>query len=365
MFTSDGSDNLADEQDAPVAGAPLKDKAMPRIAVLGVDGAHLASLAAVLDMFELANRYSTRQYEDREELPAPFTVKLIGAAGTEISLLGGRSLRADGDIRGSDQFDLVYVAAFELGRELDLKARMAGLGEAAVWVARQKAAGAVIAASGAGVALLAEAGLLHGEVAAMPWWLERPFHRRYPDVEIDTARDISQSGDLYCAGSARAELALAHRLVERLASPNVAHWLAKITLVDPYPDGPPPWALFSPKILREDPLVGRAQHWLQLRFSQKPRLKELAETLAVSERTLVRRFEASIGMTPLDYLQLLRVEAAKQMLTRSLRRVDRISYLVGYSDPGYFKKVFRTHTGMTPSQFRHASAADDPHDESA
>jgi YesN/AraC family two-component response regulator len=70
-------------------------------------------------------------------------------------------------------------------------------------------------------------------------------------------------------------------------------------------------------------------------------------------------------MTPLDYLQLLRVEAAKQMLTRSLRRVDRISYLVGYSDPGYFKKVFRTRTGMTPSQFRHAAVAEDAADESA
>jgi len=120
--------------------------------------------------------------------------------------------------------------------------------------------------------------------------------------------------------------------------------------------------MFSPQILRHDVLVDRAQHWLQLRFAQRPRLKDLAVLLAVSERTLVRRFEQSLGMTPHDYLQSLRIEAAKQMLARSPRRIDRIGYLVGYSDPGFFKKVFRSRAGTSPSEYRrtHANPADHP-----
>ncbi len=66
-------------------------------------------------------------------------------------------------------------------------------------------------------------------------------------------------------------------------------------------------------------------------------------------------------MTPLDYLQILRIEAAKQMLTRSNRKIDRIGYLVGYSDPGFFKKVFRARTGLSPGEYRRRNAAHSDH----
>ena len=331
---------------------------MPRIAVLGLEGTLLSSIAPVLDAFELANRYSVRQYEQREELAPSFSVRLLSESGRPIRLLGGRSLSVEESIAGGEPFDLVYVPSFEIGPQLDLAQRMAGTESLCRWLCGQQAAGAVIAASGAGVVLLAEAGLLAHAAATAPWWLEQRFRRRYPEVDLDIARVIAHTGDIYCASSMRAESALAHQLVERIASPNVANWLEKITLIEPYPDGPPPWSVFSPEVLRQDALVGRAQHWLQLRFSQKPRMRDLAGLLAVSERTLVRRFEHSIGMTPLEYLQTLRIEAAKMMLVRSDRRIDRIGYLVGYSDPGFFKKMFRSRTGVSPSEFRRRHAGD-------
>lgn len=340
---------------------------MARIAVLGLDGTQLAGLATVLDIFDLVNRYSAQQYADREVLPATVDVRVLSPTGRPLRLQCGRSFPVDESLAAFEPYDLVYVAPFEVGANLDLAARLEGTESVCDWLRRQQEAGAVLAASGAGVLLLAEAGLLSEAVATVPWWLERRFRRRYPDIELDIARVISQAGDVYCGGSMKSEPALAHRLVERIASPNVANWVAKITLVDPYPDGPQPWSVFSPQVLREDGLVGRAQHWLQLRFSQKPRLRDLAQVLAVSERTLVRRFEASIGMTPLEYLQTLRIEAAKQMLIRSSRRVDRIGYLVGYSDPGFFKRMFRARTGASPSEYRrrHAVADQAPHQDQA
>jgi len=325
---------------------------MARIAVLGVDGAQLSSLATFLDVFDLVNRYNDQQYADREVLPAVMEVRVLSPSGRPLHLQCGRSFPVDESIAVAGAYDLVYAAPFEIGKTLDLAERLAGLAPVCAWLKRQRDAGAVVAASGAAVLLLAEAGLLTEGPTTVPWWLERSFRRRYPEIEVDVARVISHSDDVYCAGAMKGEPALAHRLVERIASPNVANWVAKITLVEPYPDGPQPWSVFSPQVLRQDGLVGRAQHWLQLRFSQKPRLRDLADALAVSERTLVRRFGRSLGMTPLEYLQTLRIEAAKQMLTRSSRRIDRIGYLVGYSDPGFFKKIFAAQTGMSPSEYR-------------
>ena len=335
---------------------------MAQIAVLGLDGAQLSSIAVFLDAFGMANLYSTRSYEDREELTPPFTVKLLSEKGRPLRLMGGRRLPVDDSIQNGEHYDLIILPTFEIGRDLDIAQRLTGTDAICAWLRHQRATGAALAASCSAIALLAEAGLLGDGAVTLPWWLEKRFRRRYPDAEADTAQIISQTDGIFCAGSMKAEPALAHRLVEYVASANVANWLAKITLVDPYPDGPPPWNVFSPQMLRHDVLVAQAQHWLQLRFAQKPRLKDLAQILAVSERTLVRRFEQSLGMTPLDYLQTLRVEAAKQMLTRSVRRIDRIGYLVGYSDPGFFKKIFRSRTGMSPSEFRrhHANPADHP-----
>lgn len=358
LRTRGGSDIFRGEADALTFAVARDQDRMARIAVLALEGAQVSSMAPVLDAFELANRYSVRQYEQREDLPPSFHVKLLSETGRPLRLLGGRSFNVDESIAAGEDFDLVYLPSFEIGPQLDLGQRMAGTEAICQWLRRQHAAGAVIAASCVGVVLLAESGLLQGAAATVPWWLEQRFRRRYPEVDLDIARAIAQTDDLYCAGSMKAEPALAHRLVERIASPNVANWLEKITLVEPYPDGPPPWTVFSPEVLRQDALVGRAMHWLQLRFSQKPRLKDLAEVLAVSERTLVRRFEHSIGMTPLDYLQTLRIEAAKMMLVRSNRRIDRIGYLVGYSDPGFFKKMFRGRTGFSPSEYRRRHASD-------
>lgn len=345
----------------------MGEAAMARIALLGLDGAQLSGLATFLDVFDLANRYGQQQYADRETLPAMMQVRVLSPTGRPLHLLCGRSFPVDEAVGSPEAYDLVYVAPFEVGPQLDLSERLAGAEPLCAWLRRQREAGAVVAASSAGVLLLAEAGLLADVVATVPWWLERRFRRRYPDIELDIARVVADGDDVYCAGSMKGETALAHRLVERMASPNVANWVAKITLVDPYPDGPHPWTVFSPQVLRQDGLVGRAQHWLQLRFSQKPRLRDLAEVLAVSERTLVRRFEHSLGMTPLEYLQTLRIEAAKQMLARSSRRVDRIGYLVGYSDPGFFKKMFRTRTGLSPSEYRrqHTPPNAHPHPEDA
>jgi transcriptional regulator GlxA family with amidase domain len=329
---------------------------MARIAILALEGAQLSGLASLLDVFDLINLYAKRQYADLEDLPAMVETRVLSANGRPVRLQNGRDFNVDDSPHVADIYDLVCVAPFAIGPDLDLAARLEGTEPLCAWLRRQREAGAVMAASGSGVLMLAEAGLLNGRIATAPWWLERPFRRRYPEVELDIARVISQVDDIFCAGTMKAEPALAHRLVERIMSPNVANWIAKITLVDPYPDGPEPWTVFSPQVLRQDGLVGRAQHWLQLRFTQKPRLKDLADALAVSERTLVRRFERSLGMSPLDYLQTLRIEAAKQMLTRSNRKVDRVGYLVGYADPGFFKKVFKARTGLSPSEYRRQNA---------
>jgi transcriptional regulator GlxA family with amidase domain len=325
---------------------------MPRIAVVAPEGAFLSGASNVIDLFALANSYSVRQYSAVDEVKPPSSVQLLTERGAPCRLSCGRSLSADGAWGGGEHYDLVYVANFDVADEAALEQRLDQDARLIAWMSECRSRGALLSASGAGVFYLAETGVFGDGVATAPWWLERSFARRYPEATLDISRIIAESAGVLCAGTARGEPALAIRLAERVLSANVANWLAKTTLIDPYPDGAEPWTVFSPRVLREDGLVGRAQHWLQQRFSQKVRIADLASHLGVNTRKLERRFRGSLGMSPIAYLQQLRIEAAKHMLSRSSRKVERVAYLVGYSDAAFFKQVFREHTGVSPSAFR-------------
>lgn len=325
---------------------------MPRIAIVAPDQAQLGAVGAALDMFERANRYTVRQYGAVDVVNTPSEVRLLTAHGRPCRTACGRALEADGAWSDETIFDLVYVAAFQAADESEVEVRLSESAPLHAWLAAQRGQGALLAASGPAIFHLAETGVFGGETATAPWWLERLFARRYPRITLDIARIIAEGEGFICAGASRGEPALALRMAERVLSQNIGSWLAKETAIDPYPDGPAPWSVFSPRVIRQDGMVGRAQHWLQQRFSQQPRMSDLADFLGVSERTLERRFRASLGMTPLAYLQLLRIEAAKHMLTRSSRRIDRIAQLVGYGDAAFFKQVFREHTGCSPRDFR-------------
>lgn len=325
---------------------------MPRIAVLAPEGAYATGPAAILDLFALGNRYAVGQYSAVDLVRPPSMVQVLTDRGAPCRLANGRTLTPDGAWGSDEEFDLVYVANVHIDSDEEVAKRLDLDGRLISWLSVQSKRGALLSASGASVFYLAEAGVFGDDVATAPWWLERAFKRRYPGLTLDISRIIAEGKGFTCAGSSRGEQALALRLTNRLLSANVANWLAKVTLVDPYPDGPEPWTVFSPRVLREDGLVGRAQHWLQQRFSQQVRMGDLAADLRVSTRTLERRFQRSLNMSPLDYLQRLRIEAAKHMLARSNRKVERVAYLVGYADAAFFKQLFKTEVGMSPTTYR-------------
>jgi transcriptional regulator GlxA family with amidase domain len=330
---------------------------MQRISIIGLDGAFQSSIGVVLDLMELSGRYRLRQYAHLEAVPGgpgdrPVEVRLLTLNGGPVQLAGDRRLSSDGRIMPNQDFDAVFLPSFEIADEADLRRKLGLWQELYPWLIARHENQCVIAASGAATFVLAETGLLDRQLGTTPWWLEGEFRRRYPRVIIDTARTVTVSGNLCCTSTLQGDLVFAQRLVARLNSPNVAEWVRKIVFSDTYLYAPRSWDAPELHGNPPDPLVSKAQFWLQERFTVKVRIADLAEAMAVSERTLRRHFEAHIGMTPHDYLQNLRIEAAKQMLGRSRMRINRIAGLIGYGDVAFFKQVFRDRTGQSPSDYR-------------
>jgi transcriptional regulator GlxA family with amidase domain len=212
-----------------------------------------------------------------------------------------------------------------------------------------------ICSVGTGSCLLAEAGLLHGRPATTHWNYFDTFARRYPSVQLQSRHLITQSDNLYCAGSVNSIADLMVHIVEEWFGGRIARSVEN---------------QFSPEIRRSfraaayqnepqsshhDELVLEAQLWLQAKLGAGVSIARLARHLGLSSRTLNRRFKAATGLSPMGYLQSLRIAEARDLLRHSNLSVSEIAWQVGLGDTSYFCKLFREQVGMAPLRYRSAS----------
>ena len=101
-----------------------------------------------------------------------------------------------------------------------------------------------------------------------------------------------------------------------------------------------------------DHIVADAQVWAARHYDHRNPVQAMAQTSKLSRRSFLRRFRKATGQTPLQYVQTLRVEEAKQMLETSDTAIDDIAADVGYDEPSSFRAAFRKHVGITASAYR-------------
>lgn len=94
------------------------------------------------------------------------------------------------------------------------------------------------------------------------------------------------------------------------------------------------------------------EEWIHEHSREDFRFEALAEHLAMSPRNFIRRFKAATGLKPVEYLQKLRVRAARHYLEEGDARVEEVGARVGYADAPFFRRVFKRETGHTPSSYR-------------
>jgi len=324
------------------------ENAVRHVALLGLRGALMSSIGALSDGISLVGRQVEQMFDAPYRRPMSTRLRLLSPDGAAVRLAGGRLLAVDGGLDGQENYRIVHVPAFELDPAEPLEQRLAREAPACEWLRRQRAGQALVSASGSAVFLLAEAGLLSDGVASVPKPLIEAFRRRHPRIRVETRAAVAEHDGIFTAGALGAEWQLIARLVELAFSPQIAGWLAAVTGLRRGQEGP---AFES-----DDPLVAGAQFWLSERFAESFKITDLARDLSVSHPTLIRRFYRSLGITPRDYVQRLRVDSAKRMLIVTDRSIYEIGLMVGYADARAFRTVFREHTGKSPKDYRRDGA---------
>lgn len=231
------------------------------------------------------------------------------------------------------------------------------------WIIHMHRQGSLICSACTGAMLLAETGLLDGYEATQHWAFEALFRRHFPKVRLNIGKVLLTTGAserIVMSGASAAWHDLVLHLIRRYASPQAARTIAKFFLLNSHLDGQAPYIMFQENRRHGDGLILTAQQWL-LQHSDRPRPLERAQQASgLAPRTFNRRFHQATGLSPIHYLQQLRIARAKAELEGTDDPVDEISWRVGYEDPAFFRRLFKRITGMTPGRYRRTFQLRDP-----
>ncbi|TCK36787.1 AraC family transcriptional regulator with amidase-like domain [Paraburkholderia sp. BL8N3] len=282
----------------------------------------------------------------------PFHVEIVGEAVGPLELASGVPINVQRAIAGIESSDIVIVPSVLLRPEGWEKGRYPGVVD---WLRAMHQRGAILCSACSGMFLLAETGLFDGKDATVHFGYARAFASAYPAVPIQPERVLVIAGareELVSSGASMSWHDLVLYLIARYAGATAAQEVARMFALQWHQDGLTPFIVFEGKRDHGDADIQRAQEWLDNHFSVAHPVEEMIRRSRLAERTFKRRFTQATGLTPLVYVQRLRIEDAKRRLERTEASIDEISWRVGYEDPAFFRRLFKRTTRLAPGDYR-------------
>ncbi|HET7309999.1 MAG TPA: helix-turn-helix domain-containing protein [Mycobacteriales bacterium] len=308
---------------------------MPTVAVAVVSGTALFELATAIEVFGADRSYLT---------PDWYSFKLCAAEPGEIRTELGLVLDTKYGLDDLVSADLVIVPAAGVRPE-----RHGPLLEA---LRTAHANGARVASICTGAFLLAEAGLLDGRRATTHWAYADDLAARYPRVTVDPNVLYVEDERVFTSAGSAAGIDLSLHLVRSDFGSEIANAVARRMVVPPHRGGGQAQYVAAPLAKVEADTLGPVLDWALAHLDEQVTLDDLADVAHVSVRTLMRRFQAATGTTPLQWLLMQRVRRAQHLLESSDEPVERIASLAGFGSAANLRQHFTRVVGVPPISYR-------------
>ncbi len=278
--------------------------------------------------------------------------KIASPLSHEFECGNGIPVKPELEISDQPAAEIVILPELWLAPDEDLKGRYPELME---WIRQCYRDGASIYSACSGAIMLAETGLLDGCKATSHWGYQNLFRVSYPKVKFEPEPNLcfaDTSGRIVTAGGTSSWHDLAIHIISRHCSTGEALRIAKVYLLKWHSEGQLPFEALVRHVPHADAMVRKCENWLGEHFQEAEPVARVVDHAGAPERTLKRRFKAATGTTLMDYVQNLRIEEAKRLLETGTTPFDDIAAEVGYENPGFFRRLFKRRTGLTPSGYR-------------
>ncbi len=320
------------------------------VALLAIPEVGAATLYGIHDV--LAGVHRDWQMVHRgPAMTSPFRPLVVSRDGVPLRVGNGVLVTPDAGLADHPVPDVICVTDVMLPPEFDVRARYAS---EIAWLRQAWQRGATLASACSGALLLAATDLLDGFDATSHWAYCDHLARLYPRTRWNADRGLvvtGPQGRILMAGSGSSWHMLALALVARHVSAEDAMRVARINLFNLDETSPLAYASLL-RSATSDPLIERCQAWAAHHYRSAAPVAKMSSLSGLSQRTFQRRFYAATGMSPLDYVHMLRLEEAKQMLESTTLSVEAIAREVGYQDVGFFSRLFKRKVSLSAVQYR-------------
>lgn len=314
-----------------------------RVGVLAYPGCFASEVFGVVDLLTMAAHVARAH-----QLPGePFSTTVMSPRRTVLAS-GGTSIGT----RPVGPVDVLVVPGFDLVPDEDLDRRLAVLGPELRQVREHSSAGTAIVSICVGALLLGEAGLLDHRAATTSWLFADALAERYPAARVTAEQLVVRDRGVTTTAAFSAMFDFVLDLVEQTCGRAVARRTARVALVDDARTSQAPYVDERMLPATGHSFARRVQRHLDQHLAEPYDLTALAEQFHVSSRTLLRRYKAESGESPLAYLQRARVRRARHLLENTDRTLTEVQLAVGYRDSGAFAELFDRHVGLRPSAYR-------------
>jgi transcriptional regulator GlxA family with amidase domain len=327
------------------------EQAALSVSLLALPETTPAAIYGFIEVFSAVNVTWPQLTGEPTDGPRMIPCMVARSAGTYMTV-AGVPLAPSLSLEDAGESDIVIVSDLQLSPDLDPRGRWP---EESDWVGRQFSGGATVCSVCTGSVFLAEAGLLDGEEATTHWGATGIFEQYYPAVKLKAERILCHAGPerrIVTGGGSAAWADLALYLVARFCGAAEAVRTSKIFVIGDHTDGQLPFAAMNRHRYHEDAIIEQCQVWIARHYAEPNPVSRMVKHAQLPERTFKRRFKAATGYAPVEYVQALRIEEAKQWLESTSEATETIANKVGYEDPAYFRKLFKRKTGVTPSRYR-------------
>ncbi len=317
--------------------------AMKHVSILVPQGAILGSIEGPRQVLTEVNKYMMSQGK-----PALFNVQLVGLADAVPAAGGKYTVFTDGQIDTIHKTDLIIIPALDGDLLAVVDTNQAFL----PWIVAQHERGAEVGSLCVGAFLLASTGLLDGKQCATHWMAAHAFRQRFPRVHLVEDRIITDELGIYSSGGAFSYLNLILYLIEKHAGRNVAVFMSKAFQIEIERSSQSPFTIFQGQKDHSDDAIRNVQEYIERNLEERITVDQLVGQFAISRRNLERRFRKATANSVAEYIQRVKIEAAKQRLESSRENVNEVMYSVGYGDPKAFRHTFKRITGLSPLEYR-------------
>jgi transcriptional regulator GlxA family with amidase domain len=316
---------------------------MKNISILVPERARLSSIEIPRHAFSEVNDLSLAD----GKVPI-FNIQIVGLTESVRLNDGLYSVKPDVLLKDVEKTDLIIVPAIQGNLKEGLELNRAFL----PWIVKQYKSGAEVASLCVGAFLLAATGLLKGMKCSTHWRAADDFRTVFPDVNLVVDEILTDEKGIYSSGGAFSSSNLVLHLIEKYAGRDIAVRCSKMFQIDIERGSQSPFMIFRGLKEHGDEQVIKAQEFIETNYKDRITVDQLSEIFSIGRRTFERRFKKATFNSVIEYVQRVKVEAAKKQLESGRKTINEVMYDVGYTDNKAFRDVFKKIAGMSPIDYR-------------